>query len=231
MTDINMLDLFLKTSLLVKLILLILLCFSILSWAIIIQCTLSLHTAKIQAKSFENKFRSGIELSLLYQASKARYNNLTGSEKIFYSGFKEFVQCHRFHAKAASCLTEAAARTMRISLNREIEILERDIPFLGTIASISPYIGLFGTIWGIMHAFMSLGAVKQTSLQMIAPGIAEALIATAIGLFAAIPAVMAYNSLNQHMNYLEQHYRNFMEEFIVILNRHAFAADSNIIKK
>jgi len=116
---------------------------------------------------------------------------------------------------------------MRISFNRELESLETHIPFLGTVGSISPYIGLFGTVWGIMHAFIGLGSVKQATLQMVAPGIAEALIATAIGLFAAIPAVMAYNRLNQRVSKLEQNYDNFMEEFTAILHRQAFARESS----
>jgi biopolymer transport protein TolQ len=117
--------------------------------------------------------------------------NLSGSEQIFYSGFKEFARLHRANNHAPEAVVEGASRAMRISMNRELETLETHIPFLGTVGSISPYIGLFGTVWGIMHAFIALGAVKQATLQMVAPGIAEALIATAIGLFAAIPAVMA----------------------------------------
>lgn len=116
---------------------------------------------------------------------------------------------------------------MRISMNRELENTETHIPFLGTVGSISPYIGLFGTVWGIMHAFIALGAVKQATLQMVAPGIAEALIATAIGLFAAIPAVMAYNRLNQRVNKLELNYDNFMEEFTAILHRQAFTVSES----
>ena len=116
---------------------------------------------------------------------------------------------------------------MRISMNRELETLETHIPFLGTVGSISPYIGLFGTVWGIMHAFIAPGAVKQATLQMVAPGIAEALIATAIGLFAAIPAVMAYNRLNQRVNKLELNYDNFMEEFTAILHRRAFTVSES----
>jgi len=112
---------------------------------------------------------------------------------------------------------------MNLALNREVESLESYIPFLGTVGSISPYIGLFGTVWGIMHSFMGLSAVKQASLQSVAPGIAEALIATAIGLFAAIPAVMAYNRLSLRANKLEQNYANFIDEFTTILHRQAFS--------
>ncbi|BEH99792.1 Tol-Pal system protein TolQ [Edwardsiella ictaluri] len=221
----NILDLFLKASLLVKLIMLVLICFSVASWAIIIQRTRILNAATRDAEAFEDKFWSGIELSRLYQESQTRRDGLSGSEQIFYSGFKEFARLHRMNSHAPEGVIEGASRAMRISLNREIEAMENHIPFLGTVGSISPYIGLFGTVWGIMHAFIGLGAVKQATLQMVAPGIAEALIATAIGLFAAIPAVMAYNRLNLRVNKLEQNYENFMEEFIAILHRQAFAAD------
>ena len=224
MTDMNILDLFLKASLLVKLIMLILIGFSISSWAIIIQRTRILNAAGREAEAFEDKFWSGIELSRLYQESQGRRENLTGSEQIFYSGFKEFARLHRANNHAPEAVVEGASRAMRISMNRELENLETHIPFLGTVGSISPYIGLFGTVWGIMHAFIALGAVKQATLQMVAPGIAEALIATAIGLFAAIPAVMAYNRLNQRVNKLELNYDNFMEEFTAILHRQAFTS-------
>ncbi|MFV4846868.1 Tol-Pal system protein TolQ [Edwardsiella tarda] len=225
MTDMNILDLFLKASVLVKLIMLVLICFSVASWAIIIQRTRILNAATRDAEAFEDKFWSGIELSRLYQESQTRRDTLNGSEQIFYAGFKEFARLHRMNSHATEGVIEGASRAMRISLNREVEALETHIPFLGTVGSISPYIGLFGTVWGIMHAFIGLGAVKQATLQMVAPGIAEALIATAIGLFAAIPAVMAYNRLNLRVNKLEQNYGNFMEEFIAILHRQAFAAD------
>ncbi|HCO7012850.1 TPA: Tol-Pal system protein TolQ [Escherichia coli] len=227
MTDMNILDLFLKANLLVKLIMLILIGFSIASWAIIIQRTRILNAAAREAEAFEDKFWSGIELSRLYQESQGKRDNLTGSEQIFYSGFKEFVRLHRANSHAPEAVVEGASRAMRISMNRELENLETHIPFLGTVGSISPYIGLFGTVWGIMHAFIALGAVKQATLQMVAPGIAEALIATAIGLFAAIPAVMAYNRLNQRVNKLELNYDNFMEEFTAILHRQAFTVSES----
>jgi len=225
-TEMNILDLCFKASLVVKLIMLILICFSVASWAIIIQRTRILNAATRNAETFEDKFWSGVELSRLYQDSQARRNSLTGSEQIFYAGFKEFARLHRANNHAPDSVIEGASRAMRISINRELEALENHISFLGTVGSISPYIGLFGTVWGIMHAFIALGAVKQATLQMVAPGIAEALIATAIGLFAAIPAVMAYNRLNQRVNKLEQNYGNFMEEFTAILHRQTFSSDS-----
>jgi len=224
--EMNILDLFLKASLLVKLIMLILICFSVASWAVIVQKTRVLNTATREAEAFEDKFWSGIELSRLYQESQARRDELAGAEQIFHSGFKEFARLHRANGHAPESVIDGAARAMRISFNREMETLETHIPFLGTVGSISPYIGLFGTVWGIMHAFIALGAVKQATLQMVAPGIAEALIATAIGLFAAIPAVMAYNRLTQRVNKLEQNYDNFTEEFTAILHRQAFASEN-----
>ena len=142
MTDMNILDLFLKASLLVKLIMLILIGFSIASWAIIIQRTRILNSAAREAEAFEDKFWSGIELSRLYQESQGRRDNLTGSEQIFYSGFKEFARLHRANSHAPEAIVEGASRAMRISMNRELETLETHIPFLGTVGSISPYIGL-----------------------------------------------------------------------------------------
>lgn len=182
-----------------------------------------------RAKPKRLKINSGLESNSLASIKRAsgKRDNLSGSEQIFYSGFKEFVRLHRANSHAPEAVVEGASRAMRISMNRELENLETHIPFLGTVGSISPYIGLFGTVWGIMHAFIALGAVKQATLQMVAPGIAEALIATAIGLFAAIPAVMAYNRLNQRVNKLELNYDNFMEEFTAILHRQAFTVSES----
>ncbi|WP_193017143.1 Tol-Pal system protein TolQ [Proteus sp. FME41] len=224
MADMNVFDLFLKAGLLVKLIMLILIGFSIASWAIIIQRTKVLNAADREAADFEDKFWSGTDLARLYKDSQARRDELSGSEQIFHSGFKEFARLHQASVHAPDAVVNGASRAMRVSFNRELESLETHIPFLGTVGSISPYIGLFGTVWGIMHAFIALGSVKQATLQMVAPGIAEALIATAIGLFAAIPAVMAYNRFTQRVTKLEQSYDNFMEEFLTILHRQAFAS-------
>ncbi|TBL36097.1 Tol-Pal system protein TolQ, partial [Klebsiella oxytoca] len=221
MADMNVIDLFLKAGLLVKLIMLLLIGFSIASWAIIIQRTKVLNAADREAADFEDKFWSGTDLARLYKESQARRDELSGAEQIFHSGFKEFARLHQANVHAPDAVVNGASRAMRVSFNRELESLETHIPFLGTVGSISPYIGLFGTVWGIMHAFIALGSVKQATLQMVAPGIAEALIATAIGLFAAIPAVMAYNRFTQRVNKLEQSYDNFMEEFLTILHRQA----------
>lgn len=228
MNAINIFDLFLKASFLVKLIMIMLIYFSIVSWAIIIQRTFILHSAIRQTKSFEQKFCSGIELHRLSQEILSKRQKLTGSEKIFYTGFKEYTRLNHVNSNDPEAIVESASRVMRISMNRELDNLEKNIPLLGTIGSISPYIGLCGTVWSIMHVFIGLGTVKQqVTLQMIAPGVAEALIATAIGLLTSIPAVIAFNRLNICVNKLEQSYDNFTEEFITVLNHQVFVRHSS----
>ncbi len=197
---------------------------SVVSWTMIIKRSKVLAQAKAKASRFEDRFWSGIELTQLYQETQARKQHLTGNEHIFYVGFKEFARLHRNNDKAPEAVMEGAARAMRVSLSKEVEGLEANLSTLATIGSISPYIGLFGTVWGIMHSFIALGAVKQATLSMVAPGIAEALVATAMGLFAAIPAVMAYNRLTVKVNKIENSYMNFMDEFTGILHRQAFAS-------
>ncbi|PKF51239.1 protein TolQ [Enterovibrio nigricans] len=222
--ELSILDLFLQASLLVKAVMLVLLGMSVVSWAMIIKRSQVLSQASAKAERFEDRFWSGMDLSQLYQEVQARKDSLTGSEQIFYSGFKEFARLHRSNGKVPDAVMDGTSRAMRVSLSKEVEALETNLPFLATVGSISPYIGLFGTVWGIMHAFIALGAVKQATLAMVAPGIAEALVATAMGLFAAIPAVMAYNRLTSKVGKLENNYVNFMEEFSSILHRQAFAA-------
>lgn len=189
--DISILDLFLQASLLVKLVMLTLLGMSIVSWAMIIKRSKVLSQASKNAEQFEDKFWSGTDLSQLYQKVKARKDEIEGTEEIFYAGFTEFARLRKSNANSPAYIMEGTGRAMRVAVSREVDELETSLPFLATVGSISPYIGLFGTVWGIMHAFIALGEVKQATLSMVAPGIAEALIATAMGLFAAIPAVMA----------------------------------------
>ncbi|MDO4627279.1 MAG: protein TolQ [Pasteurellaceae bacterium] len=220
--ELNFVDLFLKASIIVQLVIVILLAFSIISWTIIIQRSRILTKALKDSSEFEDRFWSGEDLHRLYDGLSNRRDGLTGSEQIFYAGFKEFSRLQQVNPNAPDAIVKGSARAMNIAMNREVEDLENRIPFLATVASISPYIGLFGTVWGIMHAFMALSGAKQATLQMVAPGIAEALIATAIGLFAAIPAVMAYNRLSLRVNKLEQNYGNFIDEFVSILQRQAF---------
>lgn len=221
--DISILDLFLQASLLVKMVMLILLGMSIVSWAMIIKRYKVLSQATRDAEAFEDKFWSGTDLAVLYQDVKKRKDEIMGTEEIFYSGFTEFARLRKTNADSPDFVMEGTGRAMRVSVAREVEELEANLPFLATVGSISPYIGLFGTVWGIMHAFIALGAVKQATLSMVAPGIAEALVATAMGLFAAIPAVMAYNRLSNTVGKLEHSYATFSEEFHSILHRQAMA--------
>ncbi|CAH0533001.1 Tol-Pal system protein TolQ [Vibrio stylophorae] len=219
--ELSIIKLIFEASLLVQLVMLILVLFSIVSWAMIIKRSQALGEAKRRSERFDERFWSGIDLAQLYQEVNARSNHITGAEKIFHAGFKEFARLHRHNSQSPEYVMEGTSRAMRVAFSREVEKLEAGLPFLATVGSISPYIGLFGTVWGIMHSFVALGAVKQATLNMVAPGIAEALIATAMGLFAAIPAVMFYNRLTVKVTHLEHAYGTFMEEFASILHRQA----------
>ena len=170
--DISMLDLFLQASLLVKMVMLTLLGMSIVSWAMIIKRSKVLSQAAKGAETFEDKFWSGTDLSVLYQNAKKRKDELAGTEEIFYSGFTEFARLRKSNADSPDFIMEGTGRAMRVAVAREVDELETNLPFLATVGSISPYIGLFGTVWGIMHAFIALGEVKQATLAMVAPGIA-----------------------------------------------------------
>jgi len=220
-SGLNFLDLILEASLLVQLVMLGLVAMSIMSWTIIFQRKKAISDALSNAKKFEQKFWSGIDLSKLYNEISSRSGQSQGIEALFTSGFKEFARHKKNTFQSASIVMEGTHRSMRVALSREIEKIESSLSFLATVGSISPYIGLFGTVWGIMNAFIALGEVKQATLQMVAPGIAEALIATAMGLFAAIPAVIAYNRFSNSVEKLESNYINFMEEFANILHRQA----------
>ena len=157
-----------------------------------------------------------------YEEMSKRRDELVGPEIIFYSGFREFVKLYersKGDANAKEMVMGVTDRSMKVALSREIEELETHLPFLATVGSVSPYVGLFGTVWGIMHAFVALASVSNATLAMVAPPIAEALIATAMGLFAAIPAVIAFNRFNTGVEKLENMYANFMDEFSTILNR------------
>lgn len=221
--DISFFDLFLQASLLVKLVMMILMGMSIASWAMIIKRSKVLSQAAKDAERFEDKFWSGTDLSIIYQEVKKRKDELSGTEEIFYSGFTEFARLSKSNANSPGFIMEGTGRAMRVAVAREVDDLETNLPFLATVGSITPYIGLFGTVWGIMHAFIALGEVKQATLAMVAPGIAEALIATAMGLFAAIPAVMAYNRFSTKVGKLEHSYATFSEEFHSILHRQAMS--------
>lgn len=223
--EISFLGLFLQASLLVKLVMLLLLGMSVLSWAMIINRRKVLTSARQDSVLFEDKFWSGADLSRLYHESNARRDSLAGMEQIFYAGFKEFVRLQK-QGRTQESILDGTYRTMRVALSREVDRLETNLSMLATIGSISPYIGLFGTVWGIMNAFIALAEVQQATLSMVAPGIAEALIATALGLFAAIPAVIAFNRFSYQTERQENHLANFMDEFSTILNRQVAAGQS-----
>jgi biopolymer transport protein TolQ len=216
--DLSMITLVSEASFLVKLVMLSLLAISLYSWLLIFRKREELSQAKIDADSFEDKFWSGNELNKLYEDIASTHASSRGMEGIFEVGFKEFVRLKKSAPEPGQVL-EGAQRVMRISLAREIDQLEMSLPFLATAGSISPYIGLFGTVWGIMNSFRALGNVQQATLAMVAPGIAEALIATAMGLFAAIPAVIAYNRYSHEVERLINRYDTFLEEFSSILQR------------
>ncbi len=221
--DLSFLKLVLDASLVVQIVMAILLCASVVSWAIIFKKRRTLGLTRSAAESFETSFWSGGDLGALYRAIESKQGKASGMESIFEFGFREFTRLRKQAGIDAAQLMEGARRAMKVAQLREIDRLESNLEMLATIGSISPYVGLFGTVWGIMHAFRGLANVQQATLQMVAPGISEALIATAIGLFAAIPAVVAYNRFSDQVNRLELRFDTFMEEFSTILQRHATA--------
>jgi biopolymer transport protein TolQ len=224
-SELSFVDLILEASFLVQLVMLILVAASVASWAFIFERSRVLSAANAEMKKFEDKFWSGVDLNRFYQELAAR-QSVQGMASIFSAGFKEFVRLRKSASTPAEAIVEGTSRAMRVSLSREIDSLENRLPFLATTGSISPYIGLFGTVWGIMNSFVALGGQQQATLAMVAPGIAEALIATAMGLFAAIPAVIAYNRFSHRVEKLENSYGNFMEEFSSILHRQALASSA-----
>ena len=221
--EISFIGLFLEASVLVKLVMLTLLALSIASWAVLIQRNKLLGSARVKSLRFEETFWSGVDLNRLYKELIARGSAISGLESMFVAGFKEYTRLSKVNSKAPEAVMDGTSRAMRVSLSREMEKLENHLPLLATIGSTSPYIGLFGTVWGIMNSFIALGAVENATLAMVAPGIAEALIATAMGLFAAIPAVIGYNRFTTQVDKIEMTYANFMEEFSNILQRQAYS--------
>lgn len=220
-TDHSILDLILNASLLVQLVMLTLVAASIISWTMILNKRVILKRAKKEAEEFEDQFWSVEDLSPLFTKISARHYEPNGMEKIFEAGFKEFARLNKQERIDPEAVLDGSQRAMRIAMNREMDYLETNLSFLATVGSTSPYVGLFGTVWGIMNSFQALGTVQQATIAMVAPGISEALIATAMGLFAAIPAVVAYNRYSYDVERLINRYDNFMEEFSSILHRHA----------
>jgi biopolymer transport protein TolQ len=219
--ELQILDLVMQASWLVKGVMLILLLASVSSWVIIFRKRQVLNKAEKDADGFEEKFWSGTDLSALHESITTGHRKTDGMEKIFESGFSEFLRMRQQGRMGPNAMVEGAQRAMRIALTRETEELELRLNFLATVGSTSPYIGLFGTVWGIMTSFHQLANVNQATIAMVAPGISEALIATAMGLFAAIPAVIGYNRFSNQVERLEVRYDNFKEEFSSILQRQA----------
>ena len=221
--DMSLLTLITGASLPVQAVMVILLITSLFSWWYIFIKVATIKRAETESENFENSFWSGGDLNKLYEGVTAGRRKPQGMASIFEAGFKEFIR----HKQQPSMETkmdisdvmEGSRRAMRAAYNRELDDLDAHLPFLASVGSVSPYIGLFGTVWGIMNAFRGLSNVAQATLSQVAPGIAEALVATAIGLFAAIPAVIAYNRFASSVDRLSVRYESFMEEFTNILQR------------
>ena len=221
--DLDIWTLILNASIVVKVVMLLLAAVSFMSWMFIFQKWFAIRRAAVQTDKFEREFWSGNDLNALYQGAVNQRHTIGSLERIFEAGFREFANLRSGQRAGtdASDMVDGARRAMRATFQREMDFLERHLAFLASTGSVSPYVGLFGTVWGIMHAFRSLANVQQATLAQVAPGIAEALVATAIGLFAAIPAVVAYNRYSHDIERLANRFESFMEEFSNILHRQA----------
>lgn len=219
--DLSLLSLITGASLPVQLVMALLLLASLASWWYIFLKVFMQHRAERDAEEFERTFWTGGDLNRLFESINTGRRSAQGMAAIFEAGFKEYARLKRQGNIESSDLMESARRAMKAAYNREMDELEAHLPFLASVGSVSPYVGLLGTVWGIMNAFRGLANVAQATLAHVAPGIAEALIATAIGLFAAIPAVIAYNRFTANVDRLAVRYESFMEEFTNILQRKA----------
>ncbi|MDX1529649.1 MAG: protein TolQ [Gammaproteobacteria bacterium] len=217
--DHSLLGLVLNASVIVQIVMLILLIASLVSWTLIFTKRAGINRARRAANLFEDDFWSGKDLVKIYKRINEDISDPTGMERIFHAGFKEYARLRNQTGIQSEAILDGTQRAMRVALRREVDDLELHLPFLATVGSTSPYIGLFGTVWGIMNSFRALGNVTQATISMVAPGIAEALIATAMGLFAAIPAVIAYNRYVNDVERLHNRYDTFVEEFSSILAR------------
>jgi biopolymer transport protein TolQ len=224
--NLNPLDLVLQASIVVQIVMALLLLASIVSWSIMLRKRAELRRARADADRFEEAFWSGGDLTAMFRSIDQSRRVTKGMESIFEQGFREFSRMRQQGGFPSAQLIEGSRRGMRVALLKESDRLENSLAMLATVGSTSPYVGLFGTVWGIMNAFHGLGNVQQATLAMVAPGIAEALIATAMGLFAAIPAVIAYNRYADQVSRIELRYDTFVEELSTILQRHASAPRS-----
>jgi biopolymer transport protein TolQ len=219
--DLDIWTLIVNASIVVKFVMAILLLVSFMSWMFIFQKWYVLRRAVAQTLKFEREFWGGQDLNALYQGAVNHRHSIGSLERVFEAGYREFAKLRGQRGGDPSDMVDGARRAMRATFQREMDFLERHLAFLASTGSVSPYVGLFGTVWGIMHAFRSLANVQQATLAQVAPGIAEALVATAIGLFAAIPAVVAYNRYSHDVERLGNRFESFMEEFSNILHRQA----------
>lgn len=219
--ELSIISLFIDASILVQAVMLLLLAASVISWTFIIQKASQLKQARSEGDVFEKRFWSGIDLVELYKQVAKRRSEMTGMAVLFEAGFGEFARLRNQGGVEPMAMVEGAQRSMRVAMSREVDALESNLSFLATVGSTSPYVGLFGTVWGIMNSFRALGGAEQATLSMVAPGIAEALVATAMGLFAAIPAVIAYNRYANDVERVVNRYDTFMEEFSTLLQRQA----------
>jgi biopolymer transport protein TolQ len=217
--ELSIVQLLLNASWVVQAVVLLLVVVSIISWAAIFRKVFALKRVNAHNEDFEREFWSGANLNDLYAAAAQSARHGGPLERIFASGMREYQKLRERHISDNGTLLDGARRAMRASFQRELDVMEANLSFLGTVGSVAPYVGLFGTVWGIMHAFTGLAALAQVTLASVAPGIAEALVATAIGLFAAIPAVVAYNRFAHDIDRAASRMETFMEEFSNILQR------------
>jgi biopolymer transport protein TolQ len=219
--DLSILSLIWNASIVVQFVMLLLLGVSFMSWYWIFRKLFSVRRAQVQTEKFEREFWSGTDLNALYQSAVNHRHATGGLERIFEAGFREYMKLKAQQGTDPSVIVDGARRAMRATSQREMDSLEAHLAFLASVGSVSPYVGLLGTVWGIMHAFRGLSSMQQATLAAVAPGIAEALVATAIGLFAAIPAVVAYNRFSHDVDRIAVRFESFMEEFSNILQRQA----------
>jgi biopolymer transport protein TolQ len=222
--DLSFVHLIVNASVPVQIVMLLLLGASLMSWWFIFIKLFALKRAKRVTERFEREFWGGGDINAMYQRVSAERGSAGEMERIFEAGFREFMKLRRQAGLSVNVIIDGTRRAMRATYQRELDNLESHLAFLATVGSVSPYVGLFGTVWGIMIAFMGLSSVAQATLAQVAPGIAEALIATAMGLFAAIPAVVGYNRYTHDIDRLANRMESFMEEFSNILQRQATKA-------
>jgi len=222
--EFSIVHLLLNASWVVQAVVLVLMTVSIASWTAIFRKILALKEVKALNEVFEREFWSGTSLNELFAAAAKNGRHAGPMERIFASGMREYQKLRERRINDSSALMEGARRAMRASFQREMDAIEANLSFLASVGSVSPYVGLFGTVWGIMHAFTGLAALQQVTLAKVAPGIAEALVATAIGLFAAIPAVLAYNRFARDIDRVSIKLETFIEEFSNILQRNVSAS-------